>query len=517
MVSRKLRAATYLTGALIASLATLVACGGGGGIPSSPMQPTNPTAPAQNQTVSIPMTQSSSVALPVTGGITSTVTLSQNNAPAGATLAVSVSSRSSLGMPDIPASNASAFEYFAFTPSTDVTFNGFPKIKMSLQSAPKNQGSFYAWMYNVASGAWTDLGIVTVSGTTMSFGGGSSSITLRGGATYVAAPFTGNVGASCPIPSATPSSAPTTSPSAAPSVTPVPCITPPVATPGPTPTGTKLYVSNGCNGHGFMTVFDQSGNLIPVTGTFPGMVSQGAIAFDALNGELYVGGTGEASLIEAFDQSGTELATTGTFPTPNSAAPSALAFDPNNRHLYAAFATAINEMRVYDENGNLVSTGGDFPNLNNPSAIAFDTSNRQFYVTNAGNNTVTVYDEDGNQIATTGAFTGLNQPYGIAFDSVNSRLYATSVSGPTLQAINIYDESGNLVTAVAVQGAPAGALQSIAFDATNQHLYVTTGPSGNGVMLFPGTVIETDQSGNVVLTSGKFSQVIFPQGIAIVP
>jgi DNA-binding beta-propeller fold protein YncE len=261
----------------------------------------------------------------------------------------------------------------------------------------------------------------------------------------------------------------------------------------------------------YVTVYDESGNLIPVSGTFPGIIGfTGGIAFDSLNGLLYLAGNSEAA-IRVFDTSGNPIATSGSFPPPAGPnIPSAIAFDPRNREVYAAYAN-VNAIQVYDENGNLISTSGTFPNLDEPSGIALDTSNHQLYVMNRSNHTITVYDEQGNQLTTSGGFPDLvGSPYDVAFDPLNDRLYAGSE-----QNVIVYDENGNVIQQSRVSS--GGVVQWIAFDTSNQHFYATTGAVAHNGVVIPGGLVEFDQNLSVIGTSGEFPDLVFPSGIAVVP
>ena len=126
------------------------------------------------------------------------------------------------------------------------------------------------------------------------------------------------------------------------------------------------------------------------------------VAVDSSNHHLYFpvtasvnGGIDNAFSIVSYDENGNLVPTSGSFP--NLAQPEAIAFDPFNGHLYVANA-ANNTITVYDDQGNQVSTTGTFPSLSIPAGIALDSHNRRLYVINQGNQTLTIYDENGNLI-----------------------------------------------------------------------------------------------------------------------
>lgn len=468
------RAAAYLGAAIFVLVCALAGCGGGGTNGVAPTVP-RPNQPAPGSpTVSLSLTQSSSAALPTVSGISSSITLTKNNAPAGAMLTVSVSTGSPAGVPTIPANSASAFEYFSLTSSATVTFNGFPKFAMTLPSAPSSQGQFYAWMYNSATKSWTDLGTMTVSGSSLSFGGGTASVTLAPAVTYVVIPFTATQNAACPTPSP------------------------------------KIFVENKVVGT--ITEYDEQGNQVVLpSGAFPNVVGPGGdenIAFDPFNGHLYItfDASNSASTVHVYDQTGHQITTTGSFP--NLLTPIGIAFDTSNHRLYVP-DHADGTVKVFDEDGNPVATSGTFTALIDPDSIAFDPLNNHLYVGTRlpGEpelSTVNVYDEDGHQITTSGTFPNLFIPEGIAFDSSNQLLYVVS-NGDSM--INVYDQNGNAVSAFPViPGSPF----AIAFDASNHQLYVTECCSQPPIEVF-------DQSGTRVSTSGTFPNASAPFGIAVVP
>ncbi len=472
MERRHARAATLLSGALFVFVVTLVACGGGtngpGMSPSMPA-PNNQVPELPSNQISVQLAQSGMVALPSISGISSTMALSANSAPTGAKLTVGVSVAPPAAAASIPVSNASAFEYFTLTASSNVTFKGFPGMALQLPSVPKNEGKLYAWIYDTSAKTWTDLGTVNISGSRISFGGGSATITLRANIAYVVASFTASVGASCPTPPPPPNCPPAT------------------PAPGPTPTGTRLYVAVVCfnpNAETTIEAFDENENQIGLSGTFPNVSGVTGMAFDSLNQRLYVV-NGSNATITAYDKDGHQIATPGNFP--NLFFPFGIAFDPSNRHLYVTnggerpitvydedgnqimpsgafsvpanlgitFDTANKELyaiggsvAVYDENGNTVSTTGTFPNLSLPAGIAFDSSNQRLYVTNDGTThipSVTAYDAEGNQVSVTGNFAGLSIPGSIAFDPTSHHIYVVNAG---FQNLNVYDEEGNLLTTI---------------------------------------------------------------------
>jgi hypothetical protein len=188
---------------------SLAACGGGGGGSPAINPVPESSSPAGNTAKSIAFASAGTAqALPEVGGITSNIVLPSNNAPSGAQLNVAVSTTAPQALPQIPAGNPLAVAYFTMTPSTDVTMNGSPKVSMTLSAAPKNQGQFYAWLYDTSAKTWLDLASITVQGTQVVFGGTNTTLKFKRGVQYLAIPFSAVPNASCPTPSPVPTATP---------------------------------------------------------------------------------------------------------------------------------------------------------------------------------------------------------------------------------------------------------------------------------------------------------------------
>jgi DNA-binding beta-propeller fold protein YncE len=273
---------------------------------------------------------------------------------------------------------------------------------------------------------------------------------------------------------------------------------------------TRLYVAN-LSRPTFITVYDQNGNQITPSGTFPNLRGASRIAFNSSNGQLYVTSFIN-NAVTVYDQSGNQITPSGTFP--NLSSPYGIAFDSSNRYFFVINlgpgVSGPYTITVYDQNGNQITTSGTFPHLNTPFGIAFDSSNQHLYVINVGNNTITEYDQNGNQITPSGTFPHLSSPNGIAFDSSNGHLYVTNqgpgVTGP--YTITVYDQNGNQIT-------PSGTFPNlsnpvgIAFDSSSGHLYVTN--VGNN------TITEYDENGNQIAPSGTFPNLHGPDSLVAVP
>ncbi|MBV8338446.1 MAG: hypothetical protein JO343_00690, partial [Candidatus Eremiobacteraeota bacterium] len=68
-----------------------------------------------------------------------------------------------------------------------------------------------------------------------------------------------------------------------------------------------------------------------------------------------------------YDEAGNQITTTGSFP--NLSHPGGIAFDPDNHYLYVV-NERTNAMTVYDEEGNEITTTGSFPGLSEPLSVA---------------------------------------------------------------------------------------------------------------------------------------------------
>jgi len=200
--------------AAIFAFAVIAACGGG----SSPAPSVLATGqPAQSASATIALNSTGAQTLPSVAGITSAVTIPSNDAPSGATLAVDVSTAAMAPVASVPADSAHGLVFYGLTASADVTLQGLPKFSATFRAAPQSQGQFYAWAHS-ASGNWIDLGVVTITGNQLVFGGSKALLMLHKNVQLAIALFTAQSSASCPTPA--PSTSPSGSPSAQPSATP---------------------------------------------------------------------------------------------------------------------------------------------------------------------------------------------------------------------------------------------------------------------------------------------------------
>jgi len=273
----------------------------------------------------------------------------------------------------------------------------------------------------------------------------------------------------------------------------------------------KLFVTNLPNA---ITEYDQNGNQITQSGTFPNLNQPLGITFDSSNGDLYVidhgFNTSGNNTITEYDQNG-NLLNTFSAPFPTLFDPTGIAFDSSNNNLYVVNGSST--ITEYDQNLNPITTFGSFPTpLNGPAGIAFDSLNGHLYVVNNGNNTIVEFDQNGNLITTSGTFPKLDLPVGIAFDVANGHLYVTNLGCPsphTPPRITEYDQNGNLIVIPSGTFPNLNGPTGISFDSANDHLYVTN--SSNN------TITEYDQDGNRISTSGTFVGLHFPSSLTVAP
>lgn len=153
--------------------------------------------------------------------------------------------------------------------------------------------------------------------------------------------------------------------------------------------------------------------------------------------------------------------------------------------------------------------------FNNLGDVALDTVNHRLFVAERDNNRIMVFAlNSDNSIGSkepthvlgqpdfytnTAANTqsGLNQPWGVAYDSSNDRLFVSEVGGNRVKVFNLSGGITNGMNAANVlgqttwTGASAGDsqsqlrnLRSIAYDGTNQRLFVSEWQGANRVKVF---------------------------------
>lgn len=188
-----------------------------------------------------------------------------------------------------------------------------------------------------------------------------------------------------------------------------------------------LFLGNGPAGvlavpnfqNSSVTLYDASGTQQSVAaGKFAGLASPVQIVYDDNNSNYYVTNLGSFK-IDSFMADGTTLASAAA-----GSHPMGVAFDPNTKELYVADSgqvataststAALAGITVLTEALGAVSTTGAFTNTSTSAAyvgIVFDPFDKQFYVTDAGNDTVVGFTEAGSAVTfPAGAFGMLDDP-----------------------------------------------------------------------------------------------------------
>jgi len=303
-------------------------------------------------------------------------------------------------------------------------------------------------------------------------------------------------------PSPTPSPVVTSAPTAAPTASPAP-----TAPPTPPPPANVYVADCGaiCGGVGATTVtaYDALGNLIALSGTFPGIKGANGITYASSVGRLYVAdcgtcyGTG-ATTVLAFTLSGAAVPLAGGafagLQQPN------VLYVPANNQLYVPDYRQ-NRVFVYDLSGNAIATSGSFPGLNGPYGIAYVPDNNLIYVANFNVNSISTFDLQGNRSAVT--FTTLSGPAGIAYAPDVHLLYVTDQNS---NAVTAYDINGNRQTLPGTFPGLSGP-GGIAYNPDSNLLYVTNTTGTVNVYNLDGTL-------NPI---GSWSGASVPVGITIAP
>ncbi len=110
---------------------------------------------------------------------------------------------------------------------------------------------------------------------------------------------------------------------------------------------------------------------------------------------------------------------------------------------------------------------------NFPQSLAYDSDNKEMYVTNFEDKTVSAIDTSKNQVVGNPIPVG-NQPFGIAYDSDTKEMYMTNVGD---DSVSVIDTSKNQVVGnlIPVKLSPV----SIAYDSINKEMYVVNDNSNS--------------------------------------
>ncbi len=464
---------------IMALVSALAACSGGpGSSPPTSVAPISPPTNPQGTNIQLTLANvNSPTQLPTVAGYGGTIGLPANNAPAGSTMALSIS----LGLPQgVPAieqklSSETSMLYFAMAPSHDVTFNQAPALSINPPSSVQLNGALVSVAYYDPGAGWSALGDATVANGAIVFTSGIHAMTLHSRITYMLALYSRQLIAGCPTPSPSPSPSPAPTSSVKP--TPRPTATPtakPTPTPAPTASPQSLYVSNDAV-NPFVSVFavGATGNVAPErTLSIPGTGCNGGggligVALDSLQ-RLY-----------ASDQ--TECTDMATWV-----------------RVYAAGAsgnTSFSRQIGGSENGNT-------DQVYNPQGLAIDRSGIVYVANDAGNVTgsnVTVYANGASTPMRTisGSNTGFatNPLQGLALDRTGDlAVVITNPNSCAPQSVAVFAPGANgnaTPTRILAKGLcidprgdafdSSGYLYVASFNANAILIYSPSVPSGGGV------------------------------------
>jgi hypothetical protein len=170
----------------MASVLTLIACGGGGMNPPTPWSPQTP----QFTRIRIPLSQTGvPISLPEIGTFPETITLPANNNHR-AELSLIVSSYVPARMPAVAADMHAdrPYVYLTLTSSQNVTLSGFPRFTITLPSSDLYSTSVKMGFYRPEKG-WQHIGDFGLADNVWSFAGTTSPTALAAGTAYYAMPY----------------------------------------------------------------------------------------------------------------------------------------------------------------------------------------------------------------------------------------------------------------------------------------------------------------------------------------
>jgi uncharacterized protein YjiK len=290
--------------------------------------------------------------------------------------------------------------------------------------------------------------------------------------------------------------------------------------------------------------------------TQAGMASPYGLAYDSTNNRLFVSESGNSRVTvydvtaitdgeNAINVLGQALFTTSASATTQAgmASPPALAYDSTNNRLFVAQTNQ--RVTVYDvtaiTNGeNAINVLGQAlfttsasattqAGMNTPSGLAYDSTNNRLFVAESGNSRVTVYDvtaiTDGENAInvlgqanfTSSAFAttqaGMSSPRGLAYDSTNNRLFVAESGNNRVtvydvtaitngeNAINVLGQALFTTSASATTQAGMQAPQALAYDSTNNRLFVVD-LNNHRVTIYDAAPPSSTISGNVYTDKG---------------
>jgi len=202
---------------------------------------------------------------------------------------------------------------------------------------------------------------------------------------------------------------------------------------------------------------------------------------------------------------------------------------------------AVNTLGQLDSNDDPVyttkyinNTAPSASGLRSQTDIVLDSVNHRLFVSDSTNNRILVYNLANNNVlidraadyvlgqanfvnaGTSTSQSGLNSPYGLAFDNANNRLFAADRTNNRVlvfntvivtngeNAINVLGQANFTSSGSGLSSSTFNNPQDIAYDASNNHLFVSD-RSNNRIVVFDATTI-TDGEGAVnVLGQANFT------------
>ncbi len=158
--------------------------------------------------------------------------------------------------------------------------------------------------------------------------------------------------------------------------------------------------------------------------------------------------------------------------------PLAITLDSSNGDLYVA-DSSTNNVSVIDGSSNTVATSITVGNY--PDGIDYDAADGDVYVANYGSANVSVISGSSNKVLT--SLSGMEDPAGVTYDDEDGDIYVAGHSNVTIL---------NGTTVVAVVGVGTSSeLSGIAYDPSNNWVYVTDGGAGDVYVLSGTSLVAT--------------------------
>jgi YVTN family beta-propeller protein len=245
----------------------------------------------------------------------------------------------------------------------------------------------------------------------------------------------------------------------------------------------QVYVANQDSGTVSVinVTTDQMVGIIPV-GDYPD-----AVAVDDATGQIFVADymSGNITVINGTDDTVVASIPVGYWLTSE-------AFDPANGEIFVASAydsnlTAINGSTDLVLNSTLVGES--------PQGIAYDSTNGELYITDNGANAVSVVNGSSNRVIqtfSTNFYDSNPGPWAIAFDSANNYLY---VADEYVNAVQFIDASTNSPTGLAYDAIGSSG-DAIAVDPSSGYVFVGGGSDQVGIIsTATGTLVKSEWIG----------------------